>query len=129
MTPQEQNQRSFDRAAVALVKQGKPSLAPDGLMCLYRGPGGARCAAGWLFEGEVDKDFTEGTTCTERRVRALLAANGHDPSFVSVLQSAHDTKTYSLQWLDEWENAMRGIACLHELSTAALDAALAARLG
>jgi hypothetical protein len=133
MTPQEQNQRSFDMAAVALVKQGRPSGVTEedeGYRCLYRGPRGARCAAGWLFEGEVGKDFDEDQRCTRARVAALLTAGGHAPAFVMYLQEAHDSPAMNgapQDWLATWAVNMRIVAREHNLSTAALDSALAAR--
>lgn len=46
-TPQE----LFDRAVIAVDRQGKPSRGADG-RCLYRGPGGLKCAAGHLIDDD-----------------------------------------------------------------------------
>lgn len=133
-TEQEKNQRSFDMAAVALVKQGKPSgvmEADDGFQCLYRGPEGTRCAAGWLFEGEAGVDFEEEDRCTQPLTAALLESNGHNVNFVAELQEAHDipaVNSPTASWLSDWESRMRKIAATYVLSTAVLDAALAARV-
>ncbi len=119
-------------AAVALVKQGKPSAVPysnggSGVSCQYRGPDGARCAAGWLFEGNVGEDFKEGASCVEAHISELLRANGHDPDFAMHLQRAHDIVAAHPDWLSAWSVEMHRVAREWGLSTAVLDAALAAR--
>ena len=129
-TEQGKNQRSFDMAAVALVKQGKPSAVSNGrsgVTCQYRGPDGTRCAAGWLFEGEVGKDFEEGASCVEDRVSELLRANGHDPDFALCLQRAHDIVAAHPNWVPAWSTEMHRVAKEWALSTEVLDAALATR--
>ena len=116
--------------AVALVKQGRPSVercGASGYRCLYRGPEGTRCAAGHLFEGVLGEDFAEGGSCLEDKIASLLRAAGHDPDFAGHLQRVHDGCAGSADWLREWATEMRNAACTYNLSTAALDAALAAR--
>lgn len=48
-------QEVFDKVAAALMAQDGPSVDDLG-MCLYRGPGGRRCAVGHLIE---DEDYSK----------------------------------------------------------------------
>lgn len=47
-----------EEVLAALIKQGRPSVHYG--TCLYRGPGGCKCAAGWMIDDNVYRSEMEG---------------------------------------------------------------------
>lgn len=129
MTPQE----IFDTVAVALVKQGRPSIKAKRTWshsCAYRGDDGAKCAVGHLIPDEHYTPEIEGSGVSCPYMQPVLEALGlsaHRP-LLSAMQGAHDATANMCVddkvWLVEWAKDMRQVAQQHNLSTAALDAAL-----
>lgn len=112
------NLEQFDKIANHLIKQGKRSLAPDGVGCMYRGEGGTKCAIGEIIPDKLYGCHLEGasfsvlaarTRCSEdqlwqylepytaqvpiQAVRAVLKASklsASTSSWGSALQFVHD---------------------------------------
>lgn len=71
------------------------STASDGLVCLYRGPNGAKCAVGLFIPESVASTFSyvENTFPIHDLLDAYPAIRGHMPlglTALRVFQSAHD---------------------------------------
>jgi hypothetical protein len=96
-------QQIFDRVVEALRVQGRPSFAPrpeGGIRCLYRGPDGAKCAAGCLI---ADEYYTAALDRSAKSVAAsdvssaiatsigLLSLSKDDEELLLDLQRAHDS--------------------------------------
>lgn len=78
-------QQAFTYVWKRVLNQGKPSkVRVEG--CLYRGPGGLRCAVGWLLPDEYYTPDLEGLIPTEAGFPDL----GYDPKFLVKLQYCHD---------------------------------------
>ena len=115
-------QEMFDRAARQIRKQKGPSI--KGGRCLYRGPNGAKCAAGVLISNKHYTPELEDKTADDPAVSQALRASGirnTQISFVAELQEAHDEPGY-LEYLPEWAERMRGVASKYRLSAKALGA-------
>jgi hypothetical protein len=85
----------FDKAVGAVVAQGKPSM--NKTSCLYRGPGGTKCALGHMLTDEQLKEFSikEGSTpehWDDDLIRQLLPCEhmATAQNFMMLLQDAHD---------------------------------------
>lgn len=78
-------QEMFDTAVRGVISQGAPSVDRFG-GCLYRGPNGLRCAAGWLIPDDKYSPELESKT--------VDALEGIFPElqleFLGALQCAHD---------------------------------------
>lgn len=129
-------QETFDTVAVALVRQGGPSLGKPSAgfgRCAYRGTNGRKCAAGHLIPDALYRKSMEGSFAYEGLVAEVLEDAGHDAEFVRQLQILHDDKAQSREddsaWLTVWTHGMRRFAAHEELSTVAFDAALAEKGG
>lgn len=95
-------QEMFERVVRGLAAQGwERSVDPDdedpddGLLCLYRGPGGRKCAAGHLIADEHYRSFLEdcGSVWPEGAVAEALIASGVPKELLDVvaeLQQIHD---------------------------------------
>ena len=86
MTPQE----VFDKVVAHLRAQGCKAENKD--TCLYRGPGGTKCAAGCLIDDEDYRSSFEGSTFDRalRRVPSLQVKLGEHESLIMALQRVHD---------------------------------------
>lgn len=83
-----------------LMIQGKrsygqfPQSTTPHTTCLYRGPGGTKCAVGWLIPDEVYDKYCEGSVPRDDRIIRMLAANDIDgkehSNLLTRLQRAHD---------------------------------------
>ena len=84
-------QEAFDKAVRGLASQGwERSVDVSGLwpVCSYRGPGGRRCAIGWLISDELAEDregcavrefdYSELPTEPNGRLLLLDMQNAHD---------------------------------------------------
>ncbi len=109
-------QETFDTVVRALLQQGRASRNESG-KCRYRGPYGAKCAAGHLIPDELYTLDLEGCVVTlsdatnvlveaatndeeravlervhrnNQRLREILTSLGHDLELARDLQKAHD---------------------------------------
>lgn len=120
-------QEIFDKVATHLLRQGKKSEGP-GKGCLYRGPNGLKCAAGFLiddayydpkFEGKgvgaISKADTPNTVLlNEALLKSGVPAELFD--FVGELQGIHDD-----YWPEYWREMLANTAKANSLSAAVLD--------
>lgn len=106
-----------------LRKQGKQSNDPklDG-MCLYRGPGGLKCAAGWVLPDPYYRTDLEGTLAPSAFKEAGIAIPVETLGLLCDLQNAHDQLTSHLKaeqaklgWLQTFENEAREVFLAYEL--------------
>src|SRR5437899_3188379 len=110
------NQETFNTVVEHLRRQGRQSIR--GHSCLYRGPEGTKCAAGWLIPDDLYQPEMEGTLVgagagrngderpeTLNAVSRVLRELGHDLELVRHLQSIHDVGTP-----DEWERRFCDLA-------------------
>jgi len=119
------NQETFNLISTKLVEQGEQSF--DGVRCMYRDHKGRRCAAGHILPDPAYKGYFERHALgTLNELDDVICATGHDFDFVHELQRLHDWPALSC-WLSIWSAQMRELATRQNLSTAALDDALAAR--
>lgn len=137
------NQEKFDRAAVGVLRQGKPSKSAHGA-CAYRVPvnvgtntesfriadGALACGIGHLIS---DDEFDDGLPLWNGRAARDLPSNVKERNglcqddrgeFETTLQVAHDLAD-SNSFRESFAEKMRGVAKEYYLSTAALDAAVA----
>lgn len=95
-------QEIFNTVKDHLLKQGvksactskNPNSGEDITTCMYRGPDGAKCAAGVLIPDEAYKTSFEGYAVTYSVIHEVLQTNGVnmdiDDAFVRALQKIHD---------------------------------------
>lgn len=127
------NQETFDFVVSALVAQGKPSYgllfsSANTMGCLYRGPGGTKCAAGHCIPDDKYTSSMENTVVSSAYVEPILEAAGYDVGFLSHMQHAHDDAAMNNQidneaWLHSFLLAARVVAKRHQLSTEVVDLA------
>ena len=100
----------FDTVLDKLRVQGCASIDPNTGDCLYRGPEGRRCAAGWLIPDHLYNPNMEG-----KAVARLPEFRDHPHRrLLSLLQFAHD---YALTQSQElWEERMRLLAARFALT-------------
>lgn len=111
-------QEAYDKVLFALRKQRQQSADSNGA-CLYRGPGGLKCAVGHLLPDHLYSHSLEMTNA-EQLPRPVLAAIGlHlvDTGLLEHLQKAHDRDLPAAAGGDMtgWERAMQSIASRHQL--------------
>ncbi len=118
-------QQIFDIVATHLITQNAKSTAAGGKACLYRSPDGLMCAAGALIPEDIELD-EEGNGAAfddlSSDIREACGVYDEDIGFVGQLQFLHDVRPPTV-----WRDSLRNFATGHCLSTAALDAAIAAR--
>lgn len=120
-------QQILDFVVSALVKQGRPSYQ-IARGCLYRGPGGAKCAAGHLIPNKRYQASLEGQISFEPRVWKAIGLPAEYRRIVQALQGSHDrAATATLgdheEWLHGFLDAARQVADCHKLSTEVVDLA------
>jgi len=107
-------QQTFDMVVQGLRKQGCKSISENGEVCMYRGAGGAKCAAGMLIPDEDYKpefefkilEKVESTNSTANELRACIGKN-HDIELVRELQLIHDI--YNIEaWEQRWKDLAFG---------------------
>lgn len=104
-------QEVFDQVRAGLLAQGKQSKNHDGPggRCLYRGPNGFKCAAGFLMDdSEYNCSRMESIGWSGLVRRALVPDNHAD--LIIQLQTIHD-KTEP----KSWDSALRRLAEQHGL--------------
>lgn len=118
-------QEIFDIVAVHLIQQGVRSYDAGLDLCLYRGPGGTKCAAGALLPDDIDLGDRNGAGFDglPRYIREAAGVADVDIYFVRALQIIHDQSSAPATWTGR----LASLAFDHGLSTAALDAAVAAK--
>lgn len=86
-------QETFNKVALHLLKQYKPSYVP-GVGCLYRGKDGLKCAVGCLISDDNYSQDLEHKSATTREVQIALKASGVDVDdsifMLDRLQTIHD---------------------------------------
>lgn len=98
-------QETFDKIVAGLASQGfERSTNPSGLRCFYRGPGGRKCAAGWLILDEAYKPICEGHSVYD--ACELLGIQIENIDFVRMCQRFHDTALNA----DDLKQSLRRIA-------------------
>lgn len=92
-------QEIFDFVVTKLREQGEPSLDPVSNACLYRGPNGRKCAAGWLLpDGEQAKEGVEAWNVPYFDGFSIRAQQ-----LINALQDVHDGygwKPWEKGWLE-----------------------------
>jgi hypothetical protein len=87
-------QRIYEFALRHMRKQGKPSMSPETMTCLYRGPDGTKCVAGAMFSDEDMKklNIEEGTSLDQSStLEAVSKAYGErKANLLRRLQECHD---------------------------------------
>ena len=126
-------QEVFDTAVCGIIAQGVRSTDADG-NCVYLGPDGHKCAAGFLipddaYHPSMDSGF--GTWFGEL-CREFPELPGHTHvNLVEQLQGAHDDagplRIGNTGFVAYFAGRAREIAERYRLGTTAMDAALAAR--
>lgn len=106
-------QGTFDKVAWHMLSQMEKSFVLDSerVRCVYRGPGGLKCAIGFLIPDEEYRSEMENCVVSMEPVAALLSRLGHDLDLCARLQEVHD-QYYPLDWKD----ALRSVARTNGLS-------------
>lgn len=112
------NQEAFTKAALHLLKQGKPAKVDDA--CRYRGENSTTCALGCLFpDSEYDPAMEDATAL---QLLAGKRPGGHEftpppslaglwPHMLTDLQRIHDTYH---PWV--WRDALASMAMRYNLT-------------
>lgn len=119
-------QEAFDRAAVGVIKQGVPSVAPDG-SCQYI-TGEAKCGVGHLLANDAmcaswdEAVWTTHDLVKDESIRIQMLPDmklsGIDQlpiEFLNDLQLAHDLASPCADFIAEFKSAMREVADKWEL--------------
>lgn len=113
-----QAQDIFDKVAKHLLTQNAKSENAEG-MCMYRGPGELRCAAGWIIPDNLYNSKME-----TRRMYAVFSdfpkvaeyLGRENSELVQRLQDVHDQEP-----VEYWPTALKVVAEKFELSTNVVD--------
>lgn len=110
----------FDTAARGIISQGGKSANAIG-ECLYRGPDGRKCAAGWVISDNVAAECEGQCADYIRRCYPdLFPEQGW--RLLSAMQSIHDMSNgASFAPRKSWSYAMRQLAGDFDLSPTVLD--------
>jgi len=129
-------QETFDLVALALVKQGGPSVMFG--RCKYRGDNGRRCAAGHCIpDSDYLPEFEGYCIHGDSTLTQVLVDAGHDTGVLTSLQGAHDEAVTDIVskvgdpdalWLVAWRVRMNEVARVFDLSTLTMDTAFAERV-
>jgi hypothetical protein len=108
-------QRTFDRVAKHLLKQGCKSHHPM-KGCLYRGPRKTMCAIGCLItDREYDKKMENKCVSSLLKYFPKLHRFAKVESLLDYLQSVHDKNEP-----ENWKEELRGVARRFNLSSAVI---------
>lgn len=114
-------QEMFDMAYCGVMRQGGPSVDPDNRQCLYRAPGGKKCAAGWLIPDEAYSEAMEGVPIEPVHLVAMGLPKETEMyrTFVREMQRAHDVASWQKgqEFLDAFTTLMRAVAVGYNLNT------------
>lgn len=95
-------QALYDFIVTAIREQGRPSMDPAGIYCMYRNADGAKCAAGHLITPSAYREKMEGLHVAAEEVwkavaknplvKAAIKANDEDAveRLLHLMQQAHD---------------------------------------
>jgi hypothetical protein len=112
------NQQIFDKVSRHLLKQGTRST--DELQCVYRGPGGLKCAIGVLIPDEAYDPKMEGVSAAGiidqtgvdpdkreimARIRQATGLGEENKALLESLQRLHDRGD-----VDNWDAELRAVA-------------------
>lgn len=87
--PRLTKQKAFDIVAKHLFEQGQPSIDTSGATCMYRAPGGFKCAIGVLIPD--DEYRSEFETRSVRDILPLVPSIKHlNVGLLDALQIVHD---------------------------------------
>ena len=114
MTPTAQD--VFNTAALGMLTQGAKSISLDGRQCVYRGPDGRKCGAGFLL---TDEEATKADTenCEDASICVVCPPRlKQHVDLLSDIQSCHDGYC-----VGEWPSRLRVIASKHQLSHGVVD--------
>jgi len=108
------NQEIFDQVYRHFVlESGKPSFTRDPITeeisCKYRGPDGARCAAGLFIPDDKYDPKCEGFQCDKAFEKLNFNFNG-DLAFLLKLQQLHDILCRSDSFKEEMEEGLKFLA-------------------
>lgn len=106
-------QETFDIVVKNLRRQNAQS-EEDG-SCMYRGPNGLRCAAGWLIPDDKYKEDFEGCSVNSINVELdeVILGEGHDLFLARELQNVHDNND-----VEYWEEEFEKVADIFDLDYA-----------
>lgn len=130
MTKQQLMQRTYN----LLLAQGGPSASdapwngPTGGICLYRGDGGRRCAAGWwvpnlLYTKDMETKRVHRLFIMDGLrgwlLRLWWRVHGIEVNFLDDMQGAHDLAArdqhYGMAWKDALKTRFGRLAQQHNL--------------
>lgn len=116
-----ERQEIFDKGYIAILQQGVPSIDPDMERCVYRGPDGVKCVAGYFIEDAEYSKRMEIFTANEGIVRELFLAKNIDPDFMRSLQEIHDLGPNNREdFIPFWKQQMKVFAEQNGLSDAVI---------
>ena len=102
-------QELYDYIVEAIVKQGRPSVGDNG-RCLYRGPGGLKCAYGHVHPDSMYDEGMEDCTLAklhlQEKIPASLVPHVH---MLLKLQACHDRSSRHQDFLDVFEGRAAAI--------------------
>lgn len=106
-----QAQEVFDTAVSGIIKQGRQSYSDTDNQwiesCLYRGPNGTKCAAGFLIPDEVYTPFLEGHNWGE--ISHKFPNLDKHKHLIESLQIIHDEQT-SEDFLTRFKRQAKNLA-------------------
>ena len=119
----------LDKEVQDVLTEGGPSARNDPYdnvadACLYRGPNGRKCAAGWLIDDAHYDESLEGMTADRSDVVDALVASGvarQDIGFVRDLQRVHDGSALQEahsdeKFIEEFKDRAKSFAVDHGLT-------------
>lgn len=106
-------QEVFDLVTGHLLRQNAKSQNEDE-WCLYRGPNGLKCAAGFLLKDDVDFRHIESNNWSE--VIKILGITEHHEILIWHLQRIHDDYD-----CEDWKECLSQIAKSFDLNTKILE--------
>lgn len=107
-------QEVFDQVAVHLLNQGARSERKLDGLCLYRGEGGMKCAAGCLI---VDEEYREEMECRYWRILIkVCAVPSEHEHLIGELQIIHNSVAVS-----DWKRELLDFAFNNDLSPYAIE--------
>lgn len=116
------DQSAFEAAALAVIKQGYPSMDKHG-NCLYRGPNGRKCHLGQLIPDELYDVLVYESDTAQDLVKKIPEMADLDAGFLASCQSAHDGSSEFLEtFVKDYINRLRNVASAYDLDASFLDA-------